>query len=113
MRIIEKVFKALADKNRLRVLKLLEQKHMCVCELSFILDITQPSVSRHLKKLKSAGLIDSEKQGFWTNYFIKGSNEYAVCILKTLKNWLKDDEIIKKDLKKVKTIDRKKICSTS
>ena len=73
----EKVLKAYADKNRLRILKLLEKKKMCVCELAFVLDIAQPSVSRHLKKLRSAGLIDSEPDGFWTNYYIAPENNYA------------------------------------
>ena len=59
----EKVLKAVADRNRLRILKLLESKHMCVCELAFVLGIKQPSVSRHLKKLKEAGLIDNEQDG--------------------------------------------------
>jgi ArsR family transcriptional regulator len=54
---LEKTLKASADKNRIRILKLLENKKMCVCELSHVLGIAQPSVSRHLKKLKSANLL--------------------------------------------------------
>jgi ArsR family transcriptional regulator len=51
MRELVKVFKALADKNRLRILKMLQYKKMCVCELSAALAITRPSVSRHLSQL--------------------------------------------------------------
>ena len=57
MEILDKTLKAFADSNRLRILKLLEKKKMCVCELAFVLGITQPSVSKHLKKLTSTGLI--------------------------------------------------------
>ena len=48
MRELIKVFKAVADKNRLRIFKMLQHKKMCVCELAAVLDISPPSVSRHL-----------------------------------------------------------------
>jgi ArsR family transcriptional regulator, arsenate/arsenite/antimonite-responsive transcriptional repressor len=54
MKDIEGLFKALADKNRIRILKLLESRKCCVCELADLLGITQPSISRHLKKLKKS-----------------------------------------------------------
>ena len=63
MRNLEQILKVLADKNRMRIIKLLEQRKMCVCELTFILGIKQPSVSRHLKKLRESGLIQEEKNG--------------------------------------------------
>ena len=63
-------FKTFADKNRLRILNLLQQRKMCVCELAFVLQVTQPSISRHLKRMKESGLIGDEQDGFWTNYFL-------------------------------------------
>jgi ArsR family transcriptional regulator len=110
MKELEKVLKACADRNRLRILKMLEKKKMCVCELSFVLGITQPSVSRHLKKLRKAGLIGTEQDSFWTNYYVSPDNRYAEEITDLIRGWLKDDEIIKQDKDKVKKADREKLC---
>ena len=57
-----KVMKALADPNRVKIIKLLQQKVMCVCELQGALGIAQPSVSKHLKILEEAGLVDYRKE---------------------------------------------------
>ena len=108
---LEKTFKALADKNRIRILKLLEKKKMCVCELAFVLEMTQPNISKHLKKLKQARLISDEQDGFWTNYFLnKADNKYNTIIMADMRSWLNDDSIIKRDLKKAMNIDRSKLC---
>jgi len=108
---LEKTFKALADKNRIRILKLLEKKKMCVCELAFVLGMTQPNISKHLKKLKQAGLIRDEQEGFWTNYFLnKANNQYNKILMANMRSWLNDDQIIKRDLKKAKNINRTKLC---
>jgi ArsR family transcriptional regulator len=63
-----KVFKALADATRLRILKLLEIREMCVCEIMIALDLTQPTASHHLKILENAGLVRSKKEGKWVYY---------------------------------------------
>jgi len=65
-----KVFKALADATRLRILKLLEIREMCVCEVMIALDLTQPTASHHLKILENAGLVRSKKEGRWVYYSI-------------------------------------------
>ncbi|MBU1121261.1 MAG: metalloregulator ArsR/SmtB family transcription factor [Candidatus Omnitrophica bacterium] len=110
MRDFEKVLKACADKNRIRILKLLEKRRLCVCEIAFVLGITQPSVSRHLRKLKKAALIETEQDSFWTNYFLKPGNKYAKAIASSMKQWLNDDNIVKQDLVKVKKANREKLC---
>ena len=111
MKQLNKVLKVLADRNRLRILKLLEKRKFCVCELAAILGITQPSTSRHLKKLKSAGLISDEQQGFWTNYFInKSCLGYGKPLMKQVRGWLNSDPMIKSDLEKARKIDRTKLC---
>ena len=68
MRELIQVLKAVADKNRLRIIKMLEQKKMCVCELSAVLEITQPSVSKHLSILNNAGILKDERNGQWIDY---------------------------------------------
>jgi len=107
MRDLERVLKAISDKNRLRILMLLKMRKMCVCEFSAILGITQPSVSKHLKKLISSGLIGSQQDHFWTNYYLKKEHVYAVRLLSCLGKWLGKEGLIKRDLKKQKTIDRR------
>ena len=110
MKDIENVLKACADKNRIRILKLLEKRKLCVCEIAFVLGITQPSVSRHLRKLKKSGLIESSKDSFWTNYFLSSSNKYSRAMLSSIKKWLNDANIIKRDILKLKKAKREKLC---
>jgi ArsR family transcriptional regulator len=62
------IFKALSDETRLRIIKLLEQGELCVCDITAALDMVQPKVSFHLSTLKEAGFIKDRKQGKWTHY---------------------------------------------
>lgn len=104
------ILKLCADKNRLRILKLLNQQPMCVCELAYILGVTQPSISRHLKKMKDSGLIQGEQDGFWTNYHLSGDVPQVKDILRYLDKWMADDAQLKADQKKMKTVDRTRLC---
>jgi ArsR family transcriptional regulator len=63
-----KVFKALADEIRLRMLSLLATREMCVCEVMVALDLTQPTASHHLGILENVGLIKHRKRGKWVFY---------------------------------------------
>jgi ArsR family transcriptional regulator len=63
-------FKALADETRLRILRLLEVREMCVCEVMVALDLTQPTASHHLGLLENAGLVKDRKDGKWVFYSI-------------------------------------------
>lgn len=112
MRELVKVFKAVADQNRLKIFKMLQHKKMCVCELAAALDITMPSVSRHLSLMKDAGLIVDERDGMWTNYMLceEKINKYAPVIQLHLKEWINDDPGIKKILKKKETLKRGELC---
>ena len=62
------VYKALADDNRLRILNIIAERELCVCEIEEVLGITQSNASRHLNKLRQAGLISSRKEAQWTYY---------------------------------------------
>jgi len=110
MKDLDKTLKALADINRVRILKLLEKREMCVCELAYVLDVSQPAISKQLKKIAKAGLIDSEKDGFWTNYFIAPKDEYAKKLLQLLSNWLNDEEVVREDLKRSEKANRENLC---
>jgi ArsR family transcriptional regulator len=62
------LFKALADPTRLRLLNLLAQKEVCVCDLTGALNVVQPKISRHLGQLKRAGLVHARRDGKWIHY---------------------------------------------
>lgn len=64
------IFKALGDENRIRILNLLIRQELCVCEIETVLDMTQSNASRHLNKLKTSGIITSEKKSQWVYYKI-------------------------------------------
>lgn len=67
------LFKAIADPVRLRLLSLIachEGGEVCVCDLTTAFDLTAPTISHHLKVLKQAGLIDSERRATWVYYWI-------------------------------------------
>jgi ArsR family transcriptional regulator len=106
-----KVMKALSDANRVKIIKLLQQKMMCVCELQGALKIAQPTVSKHLKILEEAGLVDYAKDGLWVNYFLSdGQNSpYASSVLGNLKHWLEDDPQIVELVKKVPFLNREEL----
>ena len=107
-----KVMKALSDPNRVRILKLLQQKTMCVCELQGALQISQPSVSKHLKLLEEAGLVDYKKEGLWVNYYLADGNAspYAASLLGNLKHWLEDDPEISDLVAIVPLLNREALC---
>jgi ArsR family transcriptional regulator, arsenate/arsenite/antimonite-responsive transcriptional repressor len=70
------IFKALSDETRLRIIKLLEQGELCVCDITAALDMVQPKVSFHLNALKEAGLIKDRKQGRWSHYRLDTSDMF-------------------------------------
>jgi ArsR family transcriptional regulator len=65
---LETVFRALADRTRLRILALLAGGEVCVCEIHDSLKLPQPTVSRHLAYLRHAGLVTGRKDGLWVHY---------------------------------------------
>jgi ArsR family transcriptional regulator len=69
---LAEIAKAVGDPIRLQLIDVL-RKHagkVCVCELVPLFDVSQPTLSHHLKKLREAGLVDSERQGLWAYYYV-------------------------------------------
>ncbi|MTI71127.1 MAG: winged helix-turn-helix transcriptional regulator [Firmicutes bacterium] len=64
------IFKALSDKNRLLILDMLSCGELCACDIIKGLDLTQPTISHHMKILKSSGLVNGHKKGKWMIYSI-------------------------------------------
>jgi ArsR family transcriptional regulator len=75
---LETVFKALADKTRLRILTLLGDSEVCVCHIHDTLRLPQPTVSRHLAYLRRTGLVDARRDGVWIHYRVAESLDPVV-----------------------------------
>ena len=77
-------FKALADENRLIIMKMLMSGEICACEILDKLNITQPTLSHHMKVLLSADLVIARRAGKWVHYSPKNEN----LVFKSIKNLL-------------------------
>lgn len=107
-----KVMKALSDPNRVKIVKMLQAKSLCVCEIQAALEIAQPTVSNHLKILEEAGLVTYRKSGLWVNYSLANgeSSPYVATLLGNLKHWLGEDPEIGRLMKVVPQLQREEIC---
>lgn len=107
-----KVMKALSDPNRVKILKMLQHKTMCVCELQGILGVSQPTVSKHLKLLEDAGFVTSFKDGLWVNYHLDtgASSPFAASLLGNLKHWLEHEPEIEDIVKRLPFVNREELC---
>lgn len=93
-----RVMKALSDPNRVRVIKLLQSGELCVCEIKEVLGLAQSTVSKHMKILEDAGLVDKNRQGTWMIYSLSDGSEsiYATTMLTKLSGWLENDNELDK-----------------
>ncbi len=111
---MDNLLKALADETRLRIINLLKENEMCVCELEVILDMSQSNVSRHLGRLRAEKIISFERRGQWIHYridpdFIKENQ----LLYQHLKDKMKNLALFDKDLKRLEQYKRsKETCET-
>lgn len=79
------IFKAFCDENRIRILKLLQTGEKCACKLLEEINVTQPTLSHHMKILCDSGIVSGRKEGKWTHYSISREGaDYAAQCLKAL-----------------------------
>jgi ArsR family transcriptional regulator, arsenate/arsenite/antimonite-responsive transcriptional repressor len=106
-----RLFKALSDETRLRILKMLELRPLCVCEIQYVLKGSQPNVSHHLKTLSDAGLVESKKDGLWVDYRLPDKPETPLhaAALSMVKQGLTRDPVVQKDRSQVKAANRLQI----
>ena len=104
MKKITNIFKALSDDTRLRVVKLLQERELCVCELMQVLDMSQPRISRHLSVLKNAGLVNDRREGKWIHYSLRKETQgkEIKIFLDAMVVMANDDAIIRADKKNLK-----------
>ena len=107
-----RVMKALSDPNRVRIVKMLQHKVMCVCEIQEALRIAQSSVSKHLKILEEAGIVDYKKEGLWINYYLTDGmkSPYASSLMGNLRHWLEDEPEVKALINRLPMIRREEVC---
>lgn len=113
MRQAIKVFKALSDPTRLRILMLLLQKDLCVCEISFTLKMEQSRISHQLRILRDADLVEDLRDGKWTNYRIPEKTKKNLRSLfdKMLKETFSESKELSEDRKNLETCLKKNIRS--
>ena len=83
------IFKAFCDENRIRILKLLTTGEKCACKLLEEINITQPTLSHHMKILCDSGIVVGRKEGKWMHYSISGEGAKIATAVKYLKELTK------------------------
>jgi len=111
---LEQLFKGLADQTRLRILNLLVHGELCVCDIQYVLQSSQPNVSRHLTYLKNSGLVLDRREGTRMYYRLAQPSER---IHKLLFGFLRDafqsSEISEQDLRKLRKAIENGSCTVS
>ena len=103
MKELEQYFKALADTNRLRILNLLLHGELCVCDIQYVLEATQPNVSRHLSYLKNSGLVLDRRDGYRIFYRLADPKQGTKRrLFEFLQDAYKNEEQLQADKKRLK-----------
>lgn len=112
MKAFIKVMKALSDPNRVKMVKMLQRREMCVCEIQQALGLAQSTVSKHLRVLEETGLVTFRKDGLWVNYRAADGREspYAAALLAGLEHWLEEDDQVAPLLARMDDFRRETIC---
>ena len=109
MKLVE-IIKALAHENRLRILNLVKEQPLCVCEIRNILAINQSNASRHLRKLKNVGLVEDSKKAQWVYYQLnKNQLEQYPFIKVLLEDEIDKQDLFQKDLNNLKVYNKSEI----
>jgi ArsR family transcriptional regulator len=106
------VMKALSDPNRVKIIKMLQCRELCVCEIKTALGLAQSTTSKHLKVLETAGLIVSSKEGLWVNYRLSDGarNPFVATLLGNLRHWLESDPDVTDVIRRLSSIRREEVC---
>ena len=95
---MEKLFLALSDRTRLRLLNLMGEDEVCVCFFVEILGESQPKISRHLAYLRRAGVVAARREGKWIHYrVVDPPNSRAVRIFREILGWLREEPEMQND----------------
>ncbi len=104
-------FRLVSDETRLRLLMILSEKELCVCELCHILSLSQPKVSRHLARLRDMGLVQTKREGQWIFYDLKLEDPLIRDIIKLIKDNMAKYDLLRKDWERLNVlIQDNKLC---
>jgi ArsR family transcriptional regulator, arsenate/arsenite/antimonite-responsive transcriptional repressor len=106
------IFKGLADPTRLRIMALLLERELCVCDLMSVLRVPQSTVSRHMTRLKNAGLVSDRRAGKWVHYRLEPT-PLVLDLRRLLQQHLATTEQFKKDAASLQRYARTKLCTPS
>src|SRR5436853_1710316 len=102
---IELLFKALADRTRLRLINMIGDSEVCVCFFVAILKTSQPKISRHLAYLRRAGIVSARREGQWMHYRLaQPPDENAATVLKSVLASLANDQKMQADRERLKKL---------
>jgi len=95
---MELLFKALADRTRLRLLNLMGEDEVCVCYFVEVLGTNQPKISRHLAYLRRAGVVTARRDGKWMHYrVVAPSDAHAARVFAEVRAWLREEREMQQD----------------
>ena len=95
---MELLFRALADRTRLRLLNLMGKDEVCVCYFVEVLRTPQPKISRHLAYLRRAGIVGARREGKWMHYRItEPADTQAAQVFKDVRNWLSSNPTMQRE----------------
>jgi ArsR family transcriptional regulator len=104
VRPVSRLFKALGDETRLRIVALLAHGELCVCHLQEALKLPQPSVSRQLALLRSAGLVEDRREGSWVYYrLLPQQDPDCERQVRGLVQGFAEDEALRRDVERLRT----------
>ncbi|MDP6776783.1 MAG: metalloregulator ArsR/SmtB family transcription factor [Candidatus Latescibacteria bacterium] len=108
-----KVLKAAGDDSRLRALNILRLRSLCVCEIADVLGLAQSTVSRHLKVLEDAGLLERSKEGLWVEYRLTSAPEDSTehRLISLVDQEFSASDAARADEARARSADRRKICA--
>ena len=102
---MELLFRALADRTRLRLLNLMGGDEVCVCFFVEVLKTGQPKISRHLAYLRRAGLVAARREGKWMHYRVSvPPDEHAARIFTEVRTWLAEEREMQRDRERLRQV---------
>lgn len=111
---VEQIFKALADANRLRIVNLLLHGELCVCDIQYVLENSQPNISRHLAYLKNSGIVLDRREGYRVFYRIANPRESNRRLwLDFLRQIFKNEDQLNQDTKRLRDAIASGSCTIS
>lgn len=96
------LFRALADRTRLRLISLMAEGEICVCYFVEAVDAPQPKISRHLAYLRRTGIVSARREGKWMHYrLVMPEDAATAAVLKATLNALREDKELQQDRRRL------------